>query len=54
MNGINHYCFKNSIWIDAEPSFIRRFAGTPANMHDSQRLPRLLDRENEHHYAWAD
>ena len=54
MNGINHYCFKNSICIDAEHSFIRRYAGTPANIHESQRLTRLLDRENEHDYAWAD
>ena len=54
MNGINHYFFKNSICIDAEHGFIRRYAGTPANIHDSQKLPRLMDRENEHDYAWAD
>jgi IS5 family transposase len=27
---------------------------TPANIHDSQMLPRLLDPENEHDYVWAD
>jgi hypothetical protein len=27
---------------------------TPANAHDSQMLPRLLDPENEHDYVWAD
>lgn len=27
---------------------------TPANIHDDQILPRLLDSENEHDYVWAD
>ena len=53
-NGINHYGYKNSICIDVEHGFIRRYAVTPANVHDSQMLPRLLDPENEHDYVWAD
>ncbi len=53
-NGINHYCYKNSIFIDAEHGFIRRFVVTPANIHDSQMLPTLLDPENQDDYAWAD
>ncbi|WP_254929520.1 IS5 family transposase [Cyanobium sp. T1B-Tous] len=53
-NGINHYCYKNSICIDAEHSFIRRFIVTPANIHDSQMLPMLLDPENHDDYVWAD
>jgi len=53
-NGINHYGYKNSICIDAEHGFIRRFVVSPANIHDSQMLPRLLDPENEHDYVWAD
>ena len=34
-NGINHYGCKNSICIDAEHGFIRRFAVTSASVHDS-------------------
>ena len=33
--------------------FIRRYAVTPANSHDSQMLPTLLDPENTDDYAWA-
>ena len=39
-NDINHYGFKNSICIDAEHGFIRRFLVTPANIKDD--------------YVWAD
>jgi len=53
-NGINHYGYKNSICIDAEHGFIRRFVVTPANVHDSQMLPMLLDPENHDDYVWAD
>ncbi len=53
-NDINHYGYKNSICIDAEHGFIRRFVVTPANIHDSQMLPMLLDPENQDDYVWAD
>jgi IS5 family transposase len=53
-NGINYYGYKNSICIDAEHGFIRRFVVTPANIHDSQMLPMLLDPENQDNYVWAD
>jgi len=53
-NGINYYGYKNSICIDVDHGFIYRYAVTPANTHDSQMLPRLLDAENEHDYVWAD
>lgn len=53
-NGVNHYGYKNSISIDADHGFIRRYAVTPANIHDSQMLPHLLDLENEYVYVWAD
>ncbi|WP_457767915.1 transposase [Cyanobium sp. ULC084] len=42
-NGVNHYGYKNSICIDAEHGFIRRYTDIPANIHDSQMLPPLLD-----------
>jgi len=53
-NGLNYYGYKNSICIDVDHGFIRRYAVTPANIHDSQMLPRLLDPENKHDYVWAD
>ena len=53
-NDINYYGYKNSIYIDVDHDFIRRYAVTPANIHDSQMLPRLLDPENEHDFVWAD
>ena len=53
-NGIYYYGYKNSICIDAEHDFIRRFVVTPANIHDSQMLPMLLDPENQDNYVWAD
>ncbi|MCT4364886.1 MAG: IS5 family transposase [Synechococcaceae cyanobacterium MAG-AL1] len=53
-NGISYYGYKNSICVDVDHGFIRRYAVTPANIHDSQMLPRLLDPENEHDYVWAD
>jgi IS5 family transposase len=53
-NGVNHYGYKNSICIDVDHGFIRRYAVTPANIHDSQMFPKLLDPGNEHDYVWAD
>ncbi len=53
-NGLNYYGYKNSICIDVDHGFIRRYAVTPANIHDSQMLPRLLDPDNKHDYVWAD
>jgi IS5 family transposase len=53
-NGLSYYGYKNSICIDVDHGFIRRYAVTHANIHDSQMLPLLLDPENEHDYIWAD
>ncbi|WP_255087776.1 MULTISPECIES: IS5 family transposase [unclassified Synechococcus] len=53
-HGISHYGFKNSICIDARHGFIRRFAITPANIHDSQMLPQVLDPENSDDFVWAE
>ncbi|MFS6818053.1 hypothetical protein AAF134_01365 [Synechococcus lacustris Tous-12m] len=33
---------------------MRRFVVTPANIHDSQMLPMLLDPDNQDDYIWAD
>jgi len=52
--GIIHYGYKNNICIDVNHGFIRRYALIPANIHDSQMLPMLLDPENTDDYVWAD
>lgn len=53
-NNINYYGYKSSICVDVDHGFIRFYAITPANVHDSQLFPRLLDPENEHEFVWAD
>ena len=53
-NNVNHYGYKNSISIDAVYGLIRRHVLTPANVHDSQMVPALLDGENEEAMVWAD
>ncbi|WP_255003193.1 IS5 family transposase [Cyanobium sp. HWJ4-Hawea] len=53
-NGVNHFGYKNSICIDVDHGFIRRYAITTASIHDSQMFPSVLDPENEHAYVWAD
>jgi transposase, IS5 family len=37
-----------------EHGFISRYAVTPANIHDRQMLPMLLDPDNTDDYVWAD
>ena len=53
-NGVNHYGYKNSISIDVVYGLIRRHVLTPANLHDSQMLPELLDGKNADAMVWAD
>jgi IS5 family transposase len=38
-NRINYYGYKNSICIDVDHGFTRRYVVNPANPHDSQMLP---------------
>ena len=45
-NQASYYGYKNSISIDASYGLIRSYEITPANVHDSQLLPALLDGEN--------
>jgi hypothetical protein len=46
-NGVNHYGYINSISVDVEHGFIRRYIVTSASDHDSQMLPALLDPTND-------
>ncbi len=50
-NGINKYSHNNSICIDPELSFIRRFVMTPADIHDNQMLQIPLDPVNQVDYV---
>ena len=52
-NGARHYGRKNSISVDVDHGFIRRYAVTPVNIHDSQMLSRLLNPENKYDGVWA-
>ena len=53
-NDINYYGCKTSICIGVDHGFICCYAVTPANVHDSQLILRLLDPDNEHDFVWAD
>lgn len=53
-NGKSHYGYKNHINVDVEHKLIRKYAVTPAAVHDSKRLTHLLDGENEGDGLWAD
>lgn len=53
-NGKNYYGYKNHIAIDVQHKFIRRYAVTAANVHDSQRFAPLLDRRNSDPTVYAD
>ena len=53
-NDFYHYCCMNTICIDSEHGFIRRFIVTPANINDSQILPMLLNPGNHNDYELAD
>ena len=53
-NQASYYGYKNSISIDAAYGLIRSYEITPANVHDSQMLPALLDEDNSDPMVWAD
>jgi IS5 family transposase len=53
-NGKSYYGYKNSISIDVEHGFIRNYEVSPANVHDSQMLPAILDPFNLDNFFFAD
>lgn len=53
-SGISHHRCKNSICIDVEHGFIRRFTIPPINIHDSKINLQKLDPENCDDFVWAD
>lgn len=53
-NDVSYFGYKNSINIDRKHGFIRRYEVTPANIHDSQMLPALIDPTNDQNFFFAD
>jgi len=53
-NSKNFFGYKNHISIDVKHKFIRRYAVTPANVHDSKVFDELLDPSNTSRDVWAD
>ncbi len=53
-NGKSYYGYKNGISVDVEHGIIRRYDVAPANVHDRQLLPSLLDPENSGDIVWGD
>lgn len=50
-NNETHYGYKNHVKIDAESKMITGTITTPANVHDSQPLPNLIDEKDRVLYA---
>ena len=53
-NGVSHCGYKNGISIDEIYGLVRRHVLPPANLHDSQMLPALLDSKNAAAMVWTD
>ena len=53
-NGVNHYGYKNHINVDSRYKFVRRYRVTSANIHDSQVMENVLDKDNTALGVWAD
>jgi IS5 family transposase len=48
------YGYKNHVNVDVKEKLIREYSITPANVHDSQELENLLDKDNTGSGVWAD
>jgi IS5 family transposase len=53
-HGKSHYGYKNHINVDAEHKFVRDYAVTAANVHDSQVFDEVIDPDNADPQVWAD
>jgi Transposase and inactivated derivatives, IS5 family len=53
-NDQTFYGYKNHVNVDVKGKFIREYSVTPANVHDSQELENILDKENTGSGIWAD
>lgn len=53
-NDVSFYGYKNHANVDRKHKIIRRYAVTPASVHDSQELDNILDPANDSKETWAD
>lgn len=53
-HGKSHFGYKNHISADRRHKLVRRYAVTPASVHDSQKLDDVLDPNNTASSVWAD
>ncbi|RPI80158.1 MAG: IS5 family transposase, partial [Desulfobacteraceae bacterium] len=53
-NNETHFGYKNHINVDVKHKLIRKFETTPANVHDSQKVKSLIDKDNSRQAIWAD
>lgn len=53
-NGQTFYGYKNHVSVDVKGKLIREYSVTPASVHDSQELEKLLDSDNTGNGVWAD
>lgn len=53
-HGKSYFGYKNHVNVDKRYKFVRAYAVSPANLHDSQAFEALLDKENTASSVWAD
>jgi IS5 family transposase len=53
-NDQTFYGYKNHVNVDVKGKLIREYSVTPANVHDSQELEKILDMDNTGSGVWAD
>jgi len=53
-NDQTFYGYKNHVNADVKGKFIREYTVTPASVHDSQELEKILDKDNTGSGVWAD
>jgi IS5 family transposase len=53
-NDASYYSYNNSINIDGDHGLISKYDVSPANIHDNQMLPALIDPMNEQSLFYGD
>lgn len=53
-NGQSYYGYKNHLNVDAKYKLIRHYQVTPASVHDSQVVEKLMDKDNSGRSFWGD
>lgn len=53
-NGVSYFGYKNHVSTDVKHKLVRKWAVTPASVHDSQAFGQLLDKNNSGKAVWAD